>query len=381
MGYGVLGLGVALVSALLSAWWRPQLFLGLPGSPFLRLLGALVGMGLALLGAGLLVVGEVTPLAVSLALLGPVLALLGGLGGDLLWVGRGQIGRAVLVSVGLGFSAAWGIGFPALTGPLVVLAAVAGAQIGWLARNSESWTRLKGLLSHLEPWALLLVLAVLVRVPVPLWPEGFALLGPAQVVLLTLAALLWGWSRIGPRILLLAASSFSLGLGIEVLGSRTGVPFGVYSYATAPHPTLFGVPLIVPMGWFALVFSAHLLAGGRSWLTGLLVLAWDTGLEALMTAKGYWAWHDPSPLWYGAPLQNYLAWFMVGSLLSVLFSRMAPRPRDASFAWAYRLEALFIPTGLALLGLWPAALVCGLAMNLLAWPWILLVKRCPQTAA
>jgi putative membrane protein len=135
------------------------------------------------------------------------------------------------------------------------------------------------------------------------------------------------------------------------------------------------------LGWFALVFSAHLLAGGRPWRTGLLVLAWDTGLEALMTAKGYWVWHDPSPLWYGAPPQNYLAWFMVGSLLSLLFSRMAPCPRDGGFAWAYRLEALFVPTGLALLGLWPAALVCGLAMNLLAWPWIPLVKRRPQTVA
>ena len=67
-------------------------------------------------------------------------------------------------------------------------------------------------------------------------------------------------------------------------------------------------------------------------------------------------------------MQNYLAWFAVGYVISWMYGRLGPElHRNRSFAWAYRLEALFIPVGLALFGLWPAALVCGLAMNLLAW--------------
>jgi putative membrane protein len=131
---------------------------------------------------------------------------------------------------------------------------------------------------------------------------------------------------------------------------------------------LLGVPLIVPLGWFGMVLAAHVLAGGRPWLTGLLVVAWDLGLEALMPHKGYWAWQDPDPLWYGAPLQNYLSWFAVGALLSWVYLRLGPElRRGTGLAWAYRLEALFMPVGLALFGLWPAALVCGVAMNALAW--------------
>lgn len=377
MGYAGLSLGVLLVSALLTLGWPWRS--GGSGSPFLRLLGALLGMGLALLGAGLLVTGQSPPLALALALLGPGLALLAALGGDRLWMGRFPIAGGVLVSAGLGFAGALALGLPAALGPLL-LAATFGAQVGWLGRDPEVRARLQALSVRLEPWMVLLALAVLVRIPVPLWPQGFPLLGLTQMVLLTLAALEWGWRRIGPRILLLAATAFGLGLGLEVMGSQTGFPFGSYSYAGAPPPLLWGVPLVVPLGWFALVFSAHLLANGRPWYTGLLVLAWDAGLEALMTTKGYWAWHDPHPLWYGAPLSNYLAWFGVGSLFSLLFSWLAPGLGQGGMAWAYRLEALFLPAGLLLFGLWPAAVVCALGMNLLAWPWKRRVRRGPQMA-
>ncbi len=218
-------------------------------------------------------------------------------------------------------------------------------------------------------WGVPLMLSVLVRVPVPLWPEGFPLLSLAQMLLISLAALGWGWARVGWRILGLAIVAFGLGLGVEMLGSQTGLPFGHYTYAGTPPPTLGGVPLLVPLGWFAMTLSAHTLAGGRPGYTGALLLAWDLGLEALMTERGYWTWQDPEPLWYGAPLANFLAWFGVGAGLSWLYARLGgPKlAQPGGLAWAYRLEAFFLPLGLAWWGLWPAALFCGLAMNLLAW--------------
>jgi putative membrane protein len=338
------------------------------GLVWLRGLGGLWGMGLALLGAVLLVLGWGGLLGAALAGWGCVLALLAAWGGDLLWAGR----RVWLVASGAAALLAGGVGWlfyqsPAL-GIWAVLAATATAQALWLMAQSEARTRLGGLRQHLQPWMLPLALAVLVRIPVPLWPEGFPLISLVQMLLISLAALLWGWGRVGVRIVLLAVLAFALGLGVELLGSQTGFPFGLYSYQGAPQPTIGGVPLIVPLGWFALVLSAHVLAGGRPWRTGLLVVAWDLGLEALMTAQGYWAWQDPNPLWYGAPIQNYLAWFAVGYAISWIYRRLGPRlHQDGAFAWAYRLEALFLPVGLALLGLWPAALLCGLAMNGLAW--------------
>lgn len=335
------------------------------GPAWVRGLGGLLGMGLALLGAVLLVLGGGGLLGVALAVWGSVLAALAVWGGDLLWAARRPLLGVALLGGGLG----WLVGREAVMGVWAALAASAMFQVVWLVRQPEALARLGWLRLHLKAWMVLLALAVLVRVPVPLLPEAFPLLGTVQMVLISLAALLWGWGRIGVRIVLLAGLAFALGLWVELLGSKTGIPFGVYSYQGAPGPTVAGVPLIVPLGWFALVLSAHVLAGGRPWLVGLLVVAWDLGLEALMPAQGYWTWQDPHPLWYGAPMQNYLAWFAVGAVISWMYGRLGPSlHQDGAFAWAYRLEALFIPLGLALFGLWPAALVSGLAMNALAWP-------------
>ncbi|GIW25517.1 MAG: hypothetical protein KatS3mg069_1784 [Meiothermus sp.] len=348
------------------AWVRPQG--SIAGPAWLRGLGGLGGMGLALLGAVLLVLDWNGLLGAALAVWGCALALLAVWGGDLLWAGQRPLmavtGGVALLGGGLG----WWVGGQAELGVWAALSATGAAQALWLLRQPEALARLRWLQTHLKPWMVCLILAVLVRIPVPLWPEGFPLISLVQMGLIGLAALWWGYAQVGARIGLLFALAFGLGLGVELLGSQTGLPFGLYTYQGAPPPTVLGVPLIVPLGWFALVLSAHGLAGGRPWLTGLLVVAWDLGLEALMPAKGYWTWQDPHPLWYGAPLQNYLAWFAVGFVISWMYGRLGPAlHRNRSFAWAYRLEALFIPVGLALFGLWPAALVCGLAMNLLAW--------------
>ncbi|MCS7193600.1 MAG: carotenoid biosynthesis protein [Meiothermus sp.] len=368
LGGGLVGVGVlaaVLVGLLPALWVRPSRVGSSP--PGLRWLGGGVGLGLALLGAGVWVGDREAPLGALLAVGGAGLAALWFLGADLLWPGRAVLLRSGLpvglLGGGVGF---WlGGGWAAWVGG--VLAGVWAAQLGWLLGHPGARARLGWLGRRTEPWMVFLALAVLVRVPVPIYPQEFPLLALAQMVLLGLSALLWAFGRLGWRALGLAAVAFGLGLGVEFVGSRTGLPFGRYTYEGAPGPHLWGVPLIVPLGWFALVLSAHALARGRVVRVGLMAVAWDLGLEALMTAQGYWTWQDPHPFWYGAPLLNYLAWFAVGCGLSWVYGRLAPSLSAGGFGWAYRLEALFLPTGLALLGFWPAALVCGLAMNLLAW--------------
>jgi len=347
-------------------WARPKQASAGAGPARLRWVGGLGGMGLALLGAVLLVQDGGELLGAALAVWGCILAALAVWGGDLLWAARRSLLGVAFLGGGLG----WLVGREAALGVWAALAASAMVQAIWLLRQPEALARLAWLRLHIKAWMVLLALAVLVRIPVPLWPEGFPLISLVQMLLISLAALLWGWAQVGVRMVWLAGLAFALGLGVELLGSKTGIPFGLYTYQGAPPPTVGGVPLIVPLGWFALVLSAHVLAGGRPWRAGLLVVAWDLGLEALMTAQGYWTWQDPNPLWYGAPIQNYLAWFAVGFVISWMYGRLGPAlHQNRAFAWTYRLEAMFLPLGQALLGLWPAAVVCGLAMNLLAWSW------------
>lgn len=282
---------------------------------------------------------------------------------------------AVLVRRGLG--PGWLL--IALGLPLTAVLALAGDALGPALRGTLR--RRTGLLvRQMRPWLWLTGLCAALKIPVPLWPEGFPLLALLSTGALGLAALAYLEERVGAwRALGLAALGFGVGLGVELLGSQTGWPFGVYSYATTPAPALLGVPLIVPLGWFALTLCAALLAGGRAWLAGLLLVAWDVGLEPLMTAAGYWHWTDPRPLWAGAPLQNFVGWWAVGAGLAWAFVRLAPGlvgPRSArprlTFAVAYLVETFFLPGGLVLVGRVREAAVTLLVMlGALALAWAL----------
>ncbi|EYB68096.1 hypothetical protein DEIPH_ctg027orf0031 [Deinococcus phoenicis] len=280
--------------------------------------------------------------------------------------------------------------------PLAPVLALAGDALGGdFAATLRR--RAHGLAAQMRPWLWLTVLYAALHIPVPLWPGGFPLLALLSTGALFLAALAYAWERTGVRrASVLAALAFGVGLGVELLGSRTGFPFGVYSYATSPAPTLLGVPLLVPLGWFALTLAATVLAGGRAGLAGLLLVAWDVGLEPLMTAERYWRWSDPAPLWAGAPVQNFLGWWVVGSGLSWAFMQIAPglsgrRGGDwpvqggstadlslsrLTFAAAYPTEMFFLPGGLVLVGRSREAAVTLAAMlGALALAWAVRGKK------
>lgn len=240
--------------------------------------------------------------------------------------------------------------------PLSLLLALAGDALsanfsGTLAK------RWRALLQFMQPWLWWLALSVALKIPVPLWPEGFPLLGLLSTAALFASALSFAAGRVGwARASAMALFACLTGLGVEVLGSQTGIPFGQYSYATSPPPTVLTVPLMVPLGWFAFPLAGLLLSGGRPWLAGLLIMLWDVGLEPLMTAQRYWLWSDPQPLWAGAPVQNFLGWWAVGTLIAWGMQRLsgerwaAVRTPGPSFALAYFTEAFFLPGGLLLVG-------------------------------
>ncbi|UQN07418.1 carotenoid biosynthesis protein [Deinococcus sp. QL22] len=257
----------------------------------------------------------------------------------------------------------------ALGVPLAGVLALAGDQLG-PTFGPTLRTRAAELAAQTRPWMAFLALYVLLKVPVPLWPEGFSLLGLLSTGALFISALLYVQEKENAaKAVAMAALAFAVGLGVEVLGSRTGVPFGVYSYATAPAPTLLTVPLIVPLGWFAFTLAGTLLAGGRPWLAGVLLALWDVGLEPLMTAQRYWLWNDPAPVWAGAPIQNFIGWWAVGTGIAWGFTRIAPalfrrQEHKSTFGLAYPIETFFLPGGLVLVGRYLEAGVTLLAMLL-----------------
>jgi uncharacterized membrane protein len=111
-------------------------------------------------------------------------------------------------------------------------------------------------------------------------------------------------------------------LGAELIGVRTARPFGPYAYTGALRPKLGGVPVLVPLAWYAVGLPAAATADaalgprasapGRIGLGAAALTAWDLFLDPQMTAEGYWAWTKPGR-YRGIPAVNYVGWVGVGA--------------------------------------------------------------------
>jgi lycopene cyclase domain-containing protein len=232
-----------------------------------------------------------------------------------------------------------------------------------LALAPESLGRLRAL-SVLSWWRVSFALWVLTMVPTPLLPGAFAPLAYLSTGFLTLGVLGCALERYGRRAWSLFALAFFFGVAVEWLGYRTGVPFGVYHY-TAPGPALLGVPLLVPLGWFAFTMIALALAprGSARWFAPLVLVAWDVGLDPLMVAQGFWRFEAGA--YYGVPFSNFVGWYAAGWVLVTLMLRLEPRlerDRPSDLRAVFWAQLFLMSLGLLFFGLPWAALTVLVAM-------------------
>jgi lycopene beta-cyclase len=247
-----------------------------------------------------------------------------------------------------------------------------------IALHPASMPRLRAILAGGRTWRPVLVLWALAMVPAPLVPDTFPVLSYAATALLAAAVLLYAWTRYGRVALLLFALSFGFGVVVEAIGAATGVPFGAYAY-TAVGPSILGVPLLVPLGWFAFTIIAIAVAPpGRALLVAPLALvAWDLGLDPLMVDRGFWVFTAGGP-YLGVPLSNFVGWYLTGTVLVWLLLRVEPRlANDTSWDLraTYLAQAFLIGAGLVLFGLPLAAAVSVPAMLAIASTWLWLGAR------
>lgn len=145
------------------------------------------------------------------------------------------------------------------------------------------------------------------------------------------------WS--GPRVAGAAGATAVLTTAVEHAGTTTGRPFGCYHYTAALQPQIAGVPVLVPMAWFAMAVPArevaHAALGDHSTRATRIVAgaatltAWDLFLDPQMVGEGYWRWARPG-IYRGIPLSNYLGWFAtsmaVMAVLEITLPAVEPVP-------------------------------------------------------
>ncbi|MBN1617727.1 carotenoid biosynthesis protein [Candidatus Dojkabacteria bacterium] len=112
---------------------------------------------------------------------------------------------------------------------------------------------------------------------------------------------------------------------IEIIGVKTGLVFGEYSYGPTLGVKIFDVPLVIGLNWVLLILSSVYITcrfyrGNlifSSLLSSIIVTLLDVLIEPVAIKLDYWAWKD-----IVVPIQNYLAWFIISFLVSIFFHKV-----------------------------------------------------------
>jgi len=132
------------------------------------------------------------------------------------------------------------------------------------------------------------------------------------------------------KVLAWAGAMYVITFTIEAVGVETGAVFGHYEYGETLGPALFAVPLVIGFNWTLVVLGCIIASrrGARnviviSVLAGLLAFLFDYILEPVAIEFDYWTWD----LGY-IPLQNYIAWFTIASLMALSFGLLRLRTKN-----------------------------------------------------
>ena len=201
-----------------------------------------------------------------------------------------------------------------------------------------------------------LALMWLAQVVTPLFERGQRQVPTTVVVVLLAAAALCataaavGWRRA----LLAAGAATAVGVAVEAVGTRTGLPFGEYRYTGALHPQVLGVPVVVALAWAGMGLPAWAVANrlvrpvaARIAVGAVALTGWDLFLDPQMVAEGYWVWPGGGA-YRGIPLSNFAGWLLVSAALMAVFAVTAPRAGSALAAATYLLMAVMEVLGFLL---------------------------------
>lgn len=126
------------------------------------------------------------------------------------------------------------------------------------------------------------------------------------------------------NLILWVVITYSITFLLEVIGVKTGLVFGNYSYGNTLGFKFIDVPLIIGFNWVLVVLGAIKISKRFfndyffiALFTGIFSVVFDFFLEPIAIKLDYWNWEGIK-----VPLQNYFAWFVIAFLFSILFQKM-----------------------------------------------------------
>jgi len=168
--------------------------------------------------------------------------------------------------------------------------------------------------------------------------KGFAEMTPMNL-LLSVGLIFWTQEKINRSFFVFLLISFCTGMLAEYLGVNYQILFGHYQYETALGLKVGGVPWVIGLNWFMVIYCCGIVVQiilNAVWnklrnpsvperdnvgflaviIDGaLLAMAFDWLMEPVAVKLGYWTWLTSE----GIPAKNYWDWFFVSAFLMLFF--------------------------------------------------------------
>ncbi len=153
---------------------------------------------------------------------------------------------------------------------------------------------------------------------------------------------------------------FVAGMASEMLGVNTGLLFGNYSYGIILGKKINGVPLIIGVNWFIIIYCAGTITSKiENWILNkmsdemqistalqffsfiidgaLLITFFDWVMEPVAQRLGFWKWIPNEQI----PFYNYMCWFFISALLLIAFRQMKVYKHNPFAVHLFIIQLLF----------------------------------------
>ena len=170
-------------------------------------------------------------------------------------------------------------------------------------------------------------------------------------LLLMAGLLIWNQEKINKGFLVFTALCFITGMVTEMIGVNTGLLFGNYTYGTVMGIKWLGVPVLIGINWFVVVFCCLVLMEKlHQWVKdkytadglpappirletisviadgAIMATCFDWLMEPVAVKLGFWQWHSET-----IPSLNYACWFLISCGL-IAVSRKLDFSKTNTFA-------------------------------------------------
>lgn len=156
------------------------------------------------------------------------------------------------------------------------------------------------------------------------------------------AALIWPKST-NSKLIATSLIIFCGGFFAELLGITTGFPFGDYYYGNNLGPKIVGVPFIIGLNWWLMVYTSSELSNKitsniylKVLFTGLFMVTLDLLIEQVAPTLDFWYWKEEH-----IPLNNYLAWYIIGCAFSFLWEKTRNSEANKTAFTLFFIQLLF----------------------------------------